>query len=330
MYIFKRNGSKNYYIDFSIDGDRVRLSSKTSNKQQALTLAKNLFDEKWIEKKLGIKKFSLEKVCNFYINCGAMNSLSVNRQYQNKSTIKLMLEFFEEKEFNVSNFYNFLKHLQDVKKLKDNTLNKYIESAIAIMNIAKNNDIISVNPLEKLDRSHLQLGENRIRYLSQSEAKILFQNIENSDIYDYIVFALHSGLRKSEMLNLEWQNIDMNNKEIYVTETKTKRNRTIPINSVLENILNRRISYDRPFKISMGILHYKWHQVLKQSNINDFRWHDLRHTFATWCLKGYFEWLDKPLDLYRLSKLLGHSDVSQTSKYAHLQINDLKLAMGIS
>jgi integrase len=66
-----------------------------------------------------------------------------------------------------------------------------------------------------------------------------------------------------------------------------------------------------------------FNNALKKANIQDLHWHDLRHTFATWALKGWFSWQTKPFDIYRLQKWLGHKNIKTTQRYAHLETADL-------
>lgn len=315
-----------WYISFSINGNRFRFSSKTLKKSQAEAVAKQIYDKKWNEINLGIKVFNLFEVINFYLETGAMNSLSRARVYQNKLTIKLLLDYFENIAFNTQNFYMFLNQIKAQRDIADNTLNKYIQSTIAIINYAIIKGLVTENPLKDLNRSHLEKDVKRIRFLSQNEFLSLSHVIKNTDIEDYILFSMNSGLRLGEQLNLTWDRVDYTNKEIYITETKTKKNRTIPMNHVLKNILQKRekLNLIQPFNLSKATLDSRWRLVLSKANISNFRWHDLRHTFASWCLKGWFNWQKKSFDLYRLSKLLGHSDIKMTQRYAHLQIEDLK------
>jgi len=324
MRIYKTKKSPYWYISFSISGNRFRFSSQTTKKSLAEALGKKVYDEKWNEIHLGIKVFNLFDVINYYLSTGAMNSLSKARVYQNKLTIKLLLEYFEYTTFDTKNFYIFLNKIKADRKLADNTLNKYIQSTNSIINYAITKGFINENPLKNLSKSHLAKDIQRVRFLSLDEFKVLSKLIRGTDIEDYILFAMNSGLRLGEQLNLTWDRVDYTHKEIYIIETKTKRNRTFPLNPVLEEILKKREHLKQPFILSKSTLDSRWHVVLNKANINNFRWHDLRHTFASWCLKGWFNWQKNKIDLYRLSKLLGHSKINMTERYAHLQIDDLK------
>ena len=255
-----------------------------------------------------------------------MASLSKASSSQNKLTILELSTYFENKEFNTQNYYVFLNDLKARRKLADNSLKKYIISTTGIINYALERGYITKNPLEKLNKSHLK-DVSRLRYLSTSEWEVLESILkqEDNDLYDYVVFAMNSGLRLGEQLNLSLDRVDLKNAEIYIIETKTKTNRTIPINPVLLDVLNKRKNIKgNVFPLPKGTLHSRWIIALQKANIKDFRWHDLRHTFASWCIKGWFFWQRQPYDLYKVSKLLGHADIKMTTKYAHLQIEDLK------
>ena len=136
------------------------------------------------------------------------------------------------------------------------------------------------------------IAENLILPLSFCEsAEVVILSLDaiclSGNLYDYVSFAMNSGLRLGEQLNLSLDRVDLKNSEIYIIETKTKTNTTIPINPVLLDIINKRKNKSNEiFALPKGTLHFRWVNALKKANIKDFRWHDLRHTFASWCIKG--------------------------------------------
>jgi len=138
---------------------------------------------------------------------------------------------------------------------------------------------------------------------------------------EIISFALNTGLRQDELLSLEWDRVSLLRKTILIQKTKNGKPKTLPLNKMAIDVLNRRpkiksIKNDLVFlnrngkKIHASNLRVAFSTVLRKAGIKKFRWHDLRHTFATRLAQA-------GVDLYKISKLLGHKDIKMTQRYAH-------------
>ncbi len=159
------------------------------------------------------------------------------------------------------------------------------------------------------------------KYLTLDEEKRLLENCPEW-LKDLIVFSLNTGLRQDEQLSLTWARVSRSRKTILIQETKSGKPRSIPLNqtalSVLErNARTRSIKNDLVFFSSNGTkinncnLIRAFNKALRKTGISDFTWHGLRRTFAT-------RLAHRGLDIYKISKLLGHEDVLTTQKrYAH-------------
>ncbi len=114
----------------------------------------------------------------------------------------------------------------------------------------------------------------------------------------------------------------MTRKTILIQKTKSGRPRTIPLNSFALGVLNRKLEEkvrsikDLIFVSSAGTKIYpsnlrrEFYKVLKKAGIENFKFHDLRHTFAT-------RLAQKGIDIYKIAKLLGHEDIRMTQRYSH-------------
>jgi integrase len=159
------------------------------------------------------------------------------------------------------------------------------------------------------------------RYLTLDEEKKLLANCPEW-LKDLIVFSLNTGLRQDEQLSLSWARVSLLRKTILILETKSGKPRSIPLNQTALKILERKakkrsIKDDLVFfnsrgtKIDKHNLIRAFREILKRLEIADFSWHGLRRTFAT-------RLAQKGVDIYKISKLLGHEDVRTTQKrYAH-------------
>jgi len=165
----------------------------------------------------------------------------------------------------------------------------------------------------------------RVRFLSDQEKIALLDACRRSRskiLYPVVILALWTGLRKMEILKLEWNRVDLHRGLIHLIETKGGRPRTIPImGHALELIsqLPRTSRYIFPTRTGEYRRHLAdcWYPMIRSAGIEDLTFHHLRHHFAsTLALQG--------VPLYDISVLLGHKNISQTQRYAHLSVGHLR------
>jgi len=172
------------------------------------------------------------------------------------------------------------------------------------------------------------------RFLSRPELLKLeeaFNQQEKEQPHTYYTvnalrLALYIGCRKSNILNLKWEHVHLKERYIHLPDTKTGES-AVPLNTKAHDLLTslkRQTNNDYVFpgKIPgkpLVEIKKSWQQILKRADIKDFRVHDLRHSFASLSLS-------QGVDLYTVSKLLGHKNISTTTRYAHLELEKLKAA----
>jgi integrase len=191
-------------------------------------------------------------------------------------------------------------------------------------------DMISKDTLDRLRRVKLPKEENRrMRFLSVEESKALV-NAADPHLRPVILFALNTGCRKSEILGLTWDRVDLKHGFIHLDKTKSGEGREIPINATLRKVfqgLIRRV--DMPLVFYNPATGKKYHDLkrsfataCRKANIRDFRFHDLRHTFASQLVMA-------GVDLTTVSRLLGHASLSMTLRYSHLAPDHLRGAVDV-
>lgn len=149
-----------------------------------------------------------------------------------------------------------------------------------------------------------------------------FKEDEFSDhLMPMILISLNTGLRQGELFNLEWDMVDLEKRSLIISGeiTKNSSSRYIPLNDEAFEVFQRlnkqndKVSIvfpskdDKPF----STVKRSWATLLKKANIEQFRWHDLRHHFASKLVMA-------GVDLNTVRELLGHSDIKTTLRYAHL------------
>lgn len=148
------------------------------------------------------------------------------------------------------------------------------------------------NPCSKVPRE--KENNNVIRWLTKEEEERLMDGARgylNGQLTEIITVALHTGMRLGEILNLKWKDIDLGRKVITVTKTKNKDPKTIPVNQTVYNmlvtkskvtsILGYLFTTENGTKIRARNMQREFYKAMSKAGIENFRFHDLRHTFAT-------------------------------------------------
>lgn len=172
------------------------------------------------------------------------------------------------------------------------------------------------------------------RFLSHTELKKLEESLlqqKNQQKASYctvnaILLILYTGCRKREILDLKWENVHLKDGYIHLPDTKAGETAR-PLNQKALELLSSMTPQEGNPYVFYGKLPGKplaeiktaWGKVLKRAEIKEFRIHDLRHSFASL-------YLSQGVDLYTVSKLLGHKNIATTTRYAHLELEQLKKA----
>ncbi len=171
--------------------------------------------------------------------------------------------------------------------------------------------------------------------LDQNGLNSLFKVLKSWDNQRAVLvirFALYSGKRKGEILKLTWDCVDLQNQFVHLkaTNTKNKKNQTIPINNNCMSILRQCYklkSSEFVFPSTSGNYYSTfdrtWRRIRKKAGLT-IRFHDLRHTYASYLASS------GKVDIYTLKELLGHSTIEMTQRYAHLVNGALRIAVNVA
>jgi integrase len=185
------------------------------------------------------------------------------------------------------------------------------------------NHLIKYELMEKNPTSGLKLpkvDKKKIRFLTQDEIERLLKAVDNPDYRDLFVVYLNTGARRIELLSkmFTWADVDFKGRRLRLTGKGSSR--YVPMNDVVHDILTRRkkSGIGTPFPMDYHYLYKKFRQYVKKAKIENVTLHDLRKTFGSLLIS-------KGVDIYRVSKLLGHSSVTVTeSHYVDILDRDLE------
>ena len=205
------------------------------------------------------------------------------------------------------------------------TVNRYFSTLSRVFSVAlKEWEWMDSSPLRNI--SKLEEPAGRIRFLSEQEIKCLLDtcaSLNHQDLYTSVVLALSTCARRMEIMALRWEHIDLNLGVIYLHKTKNKTSRAIPLQGYALDLIRARyrpsfnqsaLVFPSRLKPNQPIsLRASWEKALRLSGIKDFRWHDLRHTGASYlAMQG--------ASLTELSEILGHKTLQMVKRYAHLSL----------
>ena len=207
-------------------------------------------------------------------------------------------------------------------KRSNSTVVRYLAALSHAFTIAvKEWGWVEDNPVKRVSKPKEPRG--RIRFLMDDERERLLKvckGSRNPNLYAVVVIALSTGARQSEIMNLTWRDVDFSRRVIYLHETKNNELRVLPLaGHALELIRElskiRHIDTEllfpgqkpsRPFDIR-----YPWERAIKQAEIEDFRFHDLRHSAASYlAMNG--------ASLAEIAEILGHKTLAMVKRYSHL------------
>jgi len=202
------------------------------------------------------------------------------------------------------------------------TVNRYMAALSHCFSIAvKEWGWLDDSPMRKVRKMKEPRG--RVRFLSDDERRKLLDACGKSDnphLYTIVVLALSTGARQGEILSLRWDQVDLNRGQITLFETKNKEIRSLPLTGLALKLVKgmnkvRRIDTDLLFpgkrKIQPMSFRRSWEISLETSKIKNFRFHDLRHSAASYlAMNG--------ATLTEIAEILGHKTLQMVKRYAHL------------
>lgn len=227
-------------------------------------------------------------------------------------------------EVNRSVLARFVSARKD-KGVTDTTIRRDIAFLGTVFSMAMSWGWVETNPVTALSKKFLKESPPRTRFLTRREFDRLHAAASET-LKPQIVLAVETGMRKEELLGLTIDAIDLRRREIHLQETKTNSPRRVPLSDVAIATISDLIA--RPGRPPSRFLFCKpdgtrilcnkkgFRAACDRAAIVDFRFHDLRHTFASW-------WVQSGGDLYKLSRVLGHRTLQMSARYGHLRTDDL-------
>ena len=166
-------------------------------------------------------------------------------------------------------------------------------------------------------------ARRRIRFLTHAEAQRLLAELPEH-LADMAAFSLATGLRAANVTGLQWSQVDLARRLAWIhpDQAKARRAIAVPLNAEALALITKQVGKHRTHVLSyrgkpiVQVSTKAWYMALQRAGIEDFRWHDLRHTWASWHVQ-------KGTPLFALPELGGWESAEMVRRYAHLATDHL-------
>jgi integrase len=323
-------------MSFSHHGEQLRQSTETEDKKLAIRIFDKLKGEiaegKWFEKQLGDGYKFKDLMAKYMAEYSAVNKAASSHK-RDKSIAKQLLKVFSE--LYLVDITPAMVSDYKVQRRADGVSPRTINYELTVMSHAFNIatcewELASDNPVKKVRKE--KVNNTIERWLLFDEEERLLK-ASPKWLQDIIIFAISTGLRQSEILDLKWAQVDFNRRTITISEQKNHCIDTLPLNKTVMDLLREKLTLKedavehvfyskllRPIKFRNLIRAYK--NTIKKAGIDDLRFHDLRHTFATRLVQG-------GVGIYEVQKLGRWKSITMVQRYAHHYPESLRSAIEV-
>jgi len=326
MGVYKKG--KKWYIDYYLKGRRKRRKIGPSKKlaEQVLKdvhvkIAKGEYLDIYDEKKIFFERFSQQ-----YLTYSKTNKAWSTYQRRDRIIISHLTSVFKGR-------YLFEIIPRMIEKYKAARLEKVAPATVNwelgclkhMYTKAIDWGYLKINPVKAVKL--LKEPPGLLRYLMADKVEALVKSCRGY-LRSIVITALNTGMRKGEILALRWEDVDLKNRKVTVRNAKNNETRVIPINQTL---------YQEPLNLSQksnsehvfsngdghpfGDIKKGFLSALKRAGIEDFHFHDLRHTFGSYLVM-------QGVDLKTVQQVMGHKEIQTTMRYSHLSPEYVQEVMG--
>lgn len=331
MSVYKKKNGK-YYCRFQIDGERHHYLCTGATTEKEAKKLESQFMFKVQQQQNGVvnkekESITIKHLIDVFIDYSKLNKKSYKQDLYRCTYI---LNFFKPNK-KISDIKSV-----DIEKFKASlltekrgkiTVNRYLENLSKMFNIAIENEWLDKNPIRK-NTKFLQKNYT-VRYLTFDEENRLYKCL-NGVLKDMVTVALQTGLRRSNIIYLKYSNLDFNFRMIEILENKGNKHIKLYMNDVLYDLfkrLEKTKTSEYIFVNPLTNLPYvdfrkAWTKALKEAQIENFRFHDLRHTVGT-------RLAEQNVPIPVIKNILAHSSIETTMRYVHNNSKDIISAMNV-
>jgi len=323
MGLYTRNGI--WYIRYQYGGKIARRSVGRSKRQAELSLARvkaDIAEGKFLDPLKG-NKITYGQLLDRYLKEHSAVHKKPKSHITDTHWVKHLRPRFGSlliKDVTADKVSTMVKELLDSGR-KPATVNRVVTLLKHSFTKAKEWGLIRYSPLAEVKK--LKEDNERRRYLTPEQYSDLLES-EPHYLDDVVITAVNTGMRKEEVLSLRKDQINWDARSVLLTDTKNGKPRGVPLNSTMVKLLRDILKGHMRRGISSRYVFIdpwtgdRWKNIdagfrakVRRAGLEDFHFHDLRHTAASWMVMAH-------VDLLAVSKVLGHKDLRMTERYSHL------------
>jgi integrase len=323
-------------MSFSYQGSQVRRSTEVTDKKLAEKIYHKVMvqvaEGKWFEPEAGADK-TVKELLERYLEEHSLPNRAPTTHRCDKSRAQRLIKLFGDltlKEVRPS-----LLAAHKSRRRAEGAAAKTINSELTLLGHAfqlavKEWEWVKDNPVQRVSKEKVH---NLIERWLTAEEEVRLLAAAPPWLQEIIVFAINTGLRQSEILNLTWSNVDLFRRTITLLEQKNGGRDTLPVNAKALDVLKgrakaRSLKSDYVFfngaghRIDARDLLRVFYPVMRKADVEGFRFHDLRHTFATRLVQA-------GADIYTVQKLGRWKTIQMVMRYAHHHPESLRAGIEI-
>lgn len=318
--VYKRGAV--WWVRFQWNGQEIRQSARTTVKSEAREYLSELQNSYRNLALTGKPRVTFDQAAVAYLEEHASQKrISTIASYQ--QSIRVLRDAFSGQYLDqISRAKIAAFEAKHQKRVSASKVKHYRAALSGIFKVALRHEWVDRNPCRDLDP--ISVKNARHRFLTQDEWAALKKALPEP--YRSIAeISIERGMRLGEIINLNWRDLNFISDEITIRETKGGRPRVIPMEGAAEIFRRQKKLSQFVFPTGVGTrrrvdnVSRKVNAIAREAGIEDFTFHDLRHTYASW-------YVQRGGDLYRLQTILGHQGPAMTQRYAHLRVDDLREA----
>lgn len=319
MSLFKRKDSPYWWVKIAHDGRRIQQSTGTPDKAKAEEYHDKLKASLWDQARLGVKPRHTwnEAVVRYLAETTHKTS-----QVSDKTHLRWLDRFLNGRMLDEINreLLDSIMATRMAENVKNSSVNRVGEVIRAVLRKA-------CNEWEWLDRvpriRMLPEPNRRVRWITQEEAGRVLAVLPKH-LVPVVKFSLETGLRRSNVTGLQWSQIDLTRRTAWIhpDQAKARKAIAVPLSAAAVIVIREQIGKHPTHVFSyhgnplVQVNTKAWRNALAKVGIENFRWHDLRHTWASWHVQA-------GTPLHVLQELGGWECVEMVRKYAHLSSEHL-------
>lgn len=316
--VYKRGNT--YWVRFQWRGEEIRKSARTTSKGEAREYLQTLQEQYRRLDRGGRPRVPFSEAAAQYID-EHVSTLGLDTIKFYQGVLKVINDEFGKlylDELTRAKIAAF--EAQQSRRVSASRQKHYRAALSGIFKVAIRHEWIESNPCRDLDA--IKIKNERQRFLTINEWQTLQLHLPDPHLSICRVSVLR-GLRCKEILDLEWRDINESEDLLTIRLGKGSKRRVIPLEDAGPVILSQPRNGKIVFPTRTGNRHRVdnvtriVNKAARTAGIDDFTFHDLRHTFASW-------YVQQGGDLYRLQRILGHNGPAMTQRYAHLRVDDLR------